>query len=173
MRSIDIHAHITPENCLKAMREGTGFHALSAQQVARRFQGYTPRGMWTPEERIQDMDSLGVDIHILSTHSFLYCYDADLDPVVAMDRECNDYVAGLTRQYPDRFSGLANLPMQDVAASVAELERSVTELGLKGAMIGDHINGKTYDSPDFFPLWAAAEQLGAVMLIHQDGPHRG
>jgi aminocarboxymuconate-semialdehyde decarboxylase len=87
-----------------------------------------------------------------------------------MDRECNDYVAGLTGQYPDRFSGLANLPMQDMAASVAELERSVKNLGLKGAMIGDNVNGKTYDNPEFFPLWEAAEQLGAVMLIHQDGP---
>ena len=170
MRSIDIHAHITPENCLSAMRRGQGYYALSRQSVAARFADYTPRGMWSPEERIKDMDSLGVDIHILSTHSFLYCYDGDLDTVVAMDRECNDYVAGLTRQYPDRFAGLANLPMQDVAASVAELERSVVDLGLKGAMIGDNVNGKTYDDPEFFPLWAAAEQLGAVMLIHQDGP---
>ena len=100
MRSIDIHAHITPENCLKAMREGAGYYGLSARQVASRFEGYTPRGMWTPEERIRDMDSLGVDVHILSTHSFLYSYDGYLDTVVSMDRECNDYVAGLTKQYP-------------------------------------------------------------------------
>ena len=170
MRSIDIHAHITPENCLKAMREGSGYYSLSAEQVAGRFEGYTPRGMWTPEERIKDMDSLGVDVHILSTHSFLYSYDGDVDLVSRMDRECNDYVAQLTGDHPTRFAGLANLPMQDVRASVAELERSMTELGLQGAMIGDNVNGKTYDDPEFFPLWAAAEQLGAVMLIHQDGP---
>jgi aminocarboxymuconate-semialdehyde decarboxylase len=60
--------------------------------------------------------------------------------------------------------------MQDVRAAVAELERSVTQLGLKGAMIGDHVNGKTYDEPEFYPLWQAAERLGAVLLIHQDGP---
>ncbi|HZA24955.1 MAG TPA: amidohydrolase family protein, partial [Dehalococcoidia bacterium] len=86
------------------------------------------------------------------------------------DRECNDYVTQLTRDYPQLFAGLANLPMQDVRASVAELERSVTQLGLKGAMIGDHVNGKTYDEPEFEPLWQAAEQLGALLLIHQDGP---
>ena len=170
MRSIDIHAHITPENCLNAMRQGQGYYALTPQSVAARYADYTPRGMWSPAERIKDMDSLGVDLHILSTHSFLYCYDADLATVVAMDQECNNYVAQLTRDHPDRFAGLANLPMQDVAASVAELERSVVDLGLKGAMIGDNVNGKTYDDPEFFPLWAAAEQLGAVMLIHQDGP---
>ena len=170
MRSIDIHAHITPEGCLEAMREGTGWHSLSPQQVARRYEGYTPRGMWGPEERLKDMDSLGVDVHVLSTHSFMYCYDGDAAAVATMDRECNDYVSQLTKGYPQRFAGLANLPMQDVRASVAELERSVTQLGLKGAMIGDHVNGKTYDEPEFEPLWQAAEQLGALLLIHQDGP---
>ena len=97
------------------------------------------------------MDSLGVDVHILSTHSFLYSYDGEVDLVSRMDRECNDYVAQLTRDYPTRFAGLANLPMQDVRASVAELERSMTELGLQGAMIGDNVNGKTYDDPELFP----------------------
>ena len=170
MRSIDIHAHITPESCLDAMRQGNGWHSLTAQQMGRRYQGYTPRGMWGPEERLKDMDSLGVELHILSTHSFLYCYEGDAEAVAKMDRECNDYVHQLTLDHPTRFAGLANLPMQDVRASVAELERSMTQLGLKGAMIGDHVNGKTYDDPEFHPLWAAAEQLGAVMLIHQDGP---
>ena len=86
MRSIDIHAHITPEGCLDAMRQGTGWHSLSAEQVARRYNGYTPRGMWGPEDRIKDMDSLGVDVHILSTHSFMYCYDGDAAAVTTMDR---------------------------------------------------------------------------------------
>jgi aminocarboxymuconate-semialdehyde decarboxylase len=126
--------------------------------------------MWTPEERLKDMDSLGVEVHILSSHSFMYCYDGDVAVVAKMDRECNDYVARLTKEYPQRFAGLANLPMQDVRAAVTELERCVTQLGLKGAMIGDHVNGKTYDEPEFYPLWQAAEQLGAVMLVHQDGP---
>ena len=170
MRSIDIHAHITPESCLDAMRQGIGWHSLTAQQVARRYQGYTPRGMWGPDERLKDMDSLGVELHILSTHSFMYCYDGDAEAVAKMDRECNDYVHQMTVDHPTRFAGLANLPMQNVRASVTELERSVTQLGLKGAMIGDHVNGKTYDDPEFHPLWAAAEQLGAMMLIHQDGP---
>ena len=170
MRSIDIHAHITPENCLRAMENNNGWHCLSSQQISRRYQGYTPRGMWNPDDRIKDMDSLGVDMHVLSTHSFLYAYECDPSDVLKMDQECNEYVSQLTKSHPTRFSGLANLPMQDVKASVAELERCVNVLGLKGAMIGDHVNGLTYDDPRFHPLWEAAEALGAVMLIHQDGP---
>ena len=126
--------------------------------------------MWNPEDRIKDMDSLGVDVHVLSTHSFLYAYECDAQQVLTMDKECNEYVSQLTKDYPTRFSGLANLPMQDVRLAAKELERSVTKLGLKGAMIGDHVNGITYDDPMFYPLWETAEQLGAVMLIHQDGP---
>lgn len=77
-----------------------------------------------------------------------------------MDIECNDSVSQLTKDHPDRFASLANLPMQDVRASVAELERSCTQLGLKGAMIGDHVNGKTYDDPEFFPCGKPLSSLG-------------
>ncbi|MCH8184574.1 MAG: amidohydrolase family protein [Chloroflexi bacterium] len=80
-----------------------------------------------------------------------------------ISREANDHVSQLTKDHPTHFAGLANLPMRDVRAAVAELERSITELGLKGAMIGDHVNGKTYDDPEFLPIWKTAEELGAVM----------
>jgi aminocarboxymuconate-semialdehyde decarboxylase len=116
------------------------------------------------------MDSLGVDVQVLSTNAFFYSYDRDAATVSAMARECNDYVAQLARDYPDRFSGFCTLPMQDITAAIAELERGVVQLGLKGAMIGDHVNGRTYDEPDFLPFWQAVEHLGAVMLVHQGGP---
>ena len=129
---------------------------------------YNPRTTWTPQERIADMNSLGVDVQVLSTNASFYNYDMDASVVAAMARDCNDYVAQLTKDHPDRFSGFATLPMQDVAASVAELERSMN-MGLKGAMIGDQVNGKTFDEPEFMPLWKSAEASGAVMLIHQGG----
>ena len=168
MRTIDFHAHISPEACFEAMRQDKSWHGISPDEI---FNGhkYNPRTMWTPEQRMDDMDSLGVDVQVLSTGAFFYFYDRDAAQVTSMDRECNNYVSQLTREHPTRFAGLAKLPMQDVRASVAELERSVTQLGLKGAMIGDHVNGKTYDDPGFLPLWQAAEQLGAVIFIHQGG----
>ena len=166
MRTIDIHAHITPEGFVKAYQTGSTWHGMSAGAVSNI--RYNPRTTWTPEERIADMNSLGVDVQILSTNAFFYNYDKDASVVTAMDRECNDYVAQLVKDYPDRFAGFANLPMQDVSAAVAELERSMN-LGLKGAMIGDQVNGKTFDEPEFMPLWKAAEASGAVMLIHQGG----
>ena len=115
------------------------------------------------------MDSLGVDVQVLSTNAVLYNYDKDAEATANMARDCNDYAARLASDRPDRFAGLATLPMQDVPAAIAELERGVTQLGLKGAMIGDHVNGWTFDDPYFLPFWKAAESLGALILIHQGG----
>ena len=168
VRIVDIHAHISPDGLLDAMAKGRDWHGIPAAELLPTHQ-YTPRTMWSPEERLREMDGLGVDVHVLSTNSFLYFYERDPAATTAMARECNEYVARLTREHPDRFAGFATLPMQDVAASIAELERAVGTLGLKGAMIGDHVNGATYDDPTFLPLWKAAEASGAVIFVHQSG----
>ncbi len=167
MRTIDIHAHISPEAFVRAMDAGEDWHGITGHAVAAH--RHNPRTVWSPEQRLADMDSLGVDVHVLSTNAVFYNYDKDAQKTLAMARDCNDYVAQLVKERPDRFAGLATLPLQDVRASVTELERSITELGLKGAMIGDQVNGRTFDDPVFHPLWQAAEQLGAVFLIHQGG----
>jgi aminocarboxymuconate-semialdehyde decarboxylase len=82
-------------------------------------------------------------------------------------RECNDEIAEMTVTHPDRFLGLATVPMQDVGRAIEEMRRSVIDLRLRGIMIGDHVNGRTYDHPEFRPFWAAAEELGAVIFFHQ------
>jgi aminocarboxymuconate-semialdehyde decarboxylase len=128
-----------------------------------------PRNSWTPEQRMADMNSLGVDVHVVSTVAAFYYYDRDAEMIAAMHRECNDEVHQMTMDYPDRFRGFAQIPMQNVKAAIDELERSVTQLGLVGAMIDDNVNGRTYDEPEFLPLWRAAEQMGALMFIHQGG----
>ena len=75
----------------------------------------------------------------------------------------------MTLDYPERLAGLATIPMQDAGAAIAELDRAVNQLGMKGAMIGDQVNGKTFDEPEFLPIWQAAEQMGALIFIHQGG----
>jgi aminocarboxymuconate-semialdehyde decarboxylase len=164
MRSIDIHAHLTPQCFLHAMAAGKLWHGIKPGTVR-----VNPRGTWNPEQRIADMNSLGVDVHVVSTGAGFYYYDRDAETVAAMHRECNDEVHQMTMDYPDRFKGFAQIPMQNVKAAIDELERSVTQLGLVGAMIDDKVNGQTYDEPAFLPLWRAAEQMGALMFIHRGG----
>ena len=167
MRTIDIHAHISPEGYVNATAKGESWHGMTADALS--IHRNNPKTSWNPEERLADMNSLGVDVQVLSTNAYFYNYDKDAKVVAAMDVEANDYVAQLTKDHPDRFAGFCNLPMQDVKAATAELERGVTKLGLKGAMIGDHVNFKNFDEKGFLPFWKAAEQLGAVILVHQGG----
>ena len=173
MRTIDIHAHISPESYINVVAKGESWHGITAEPRVTNdnlsIHRNNPKTSWTPEERLADMNSLGVDVQVLSTNSYFYRYDEDPKVVAAMDIEANDYVAQLVKDHPDRFAGFCNLPMQDVKAAIAELERGVTKLGLKGAMVGDQVNGKNYDEKEFLPFWKAAEQLGAVILIHQGG----
>jgi predicted TIM-barrel fold metal-dependent hydrolase len=77
----------------------------------------------------------------------------------AIAQACNSEVRQMTIDYLARFAGLATLPMLDIPTAIAELERAVVQLGLKGAMINDHVNGRTFDEPEFLPFWKAAEQL--------------
>ena len=91
-----------------------------------------------------------------------------LDPVegLGLAREVNDEISSMTRRWPDRFAGLATLPVQDVDVAIGELQRAVTELGLKGAALDTVVNASNWDEELFLPLFKAAEQLGALLFYH-------
>jgi aminocarboxymuconate-semialdehyde decarboxylase len=178
MRSIDIHAHLTPQCFWHATENGGNWHGLRRERDGRgyecaivggRSQALPPRAKWTPEERLADMDSLGVDVHVVSPYVGFYNYHLEAAVAQATARETNDEIAAMARTWPQRFAGLGTLPMQDVKASVAELERCMVALGLKGVEINDHVNGRTLDEPEFRPFWKAAEALGALVFFHQGG----
>ena len=178
MRSIDFHAHLTPQGFWRATAENGDWHGLKRERDARgreilvagdRRGQLPPKSSWTPEQRLSDMDSLGVDVHVVSPYSGFYNYEMDTERTTATSRESNDEISQMMKSWPDRFQGLATLPMQDVPAAVAELERVMVQLGFKGAVIDDKINGKLPDEAEFRPFWKAAEQLGAVIMFHQGG----
>jgi len=178
MRSIDVHAHLTPQCFWQATEKGGDWHTLKREKDERgqeiaiiggRRQVLPPRAKWTPEERLADMDSLGVDVHVVSPYVGFYNYQLDTQIAAATARATNDEIGAMTRAWPTRFAGLGTLPMQDVKTSIAELERCMTQLGLKGAEINDHVNGRTLDEAEFRPFWKAAEELGALIFFHQGG----
>jgi aminocarboxymuconate-semialdehyde decarboxylase len=178
MRSIDIHAHLTPQCFWKATENGGAWHTITREQDARgqevalvggHRQILPPRARWTPEERLADMDSLGVDVHVVSPYVGFYNYELPVEAARATAQAINDEIADMARTRPERFAGLGTLPMQDVKAAIAELERCMVKLGLKGAEINDHINGRTLEEPEFRPFWKAAEQMGACIFFHQAG----
>ena len=178
MRSIDVHAHLTPQCFWQATEKGADWHSLRREKdergqecaiVGDRRQVLPPRAKWTPEERLADMDSLGVDVHVVSPYVGFYNYHLDAKVAAATARATNDEIGSMTKAWPTRFAGLGTLPMQDVRGAITELERCMTQLGLKGAEINDHVNGRTLDEAEFRPFWKAADQLGALIFFHQGG----
>jgi aminocarboxymuconate-semialdehyde decarboxylase len=148
MRSIDIHAHVTPQCFWRATENGGEWHTLRRERDARggevavvggRRQSLPPRARWTPEERLADMDSLGVDVHVVSPYVGFYNYQLDSAVAAATSRATNDEIAGMVKGWPQRFAGLGTLPMQDVKTAVGELERCMTQLSLKGVEINEHV----------------------------------
>jgi aminocarboxymuconate-semialdehyde decarboxylase len=178
MRSIDIHAHLTPQSFWRATENGGDWHTIKREKDARGVevalvgknrQPLPPRARWTPEERLADMDSLGVEVHVVSPYVGFYNYQLDTALAVATSRAINDEISGMTRTWPKRFAGLGTVPMQDVKAAISELERGMTQLGLKGVEINDHVNGRTFDEPEFRPFFKAAAEMGALIFFHQAG----
>ena len=72
----------------------------------------------------------------------------------------------IVNDYPGRFLGLGTLPMQDSKLAVKELERCIKDLKLSGIEIGSHVNDWNLDNENLFPVYEAAEELGAAIFVH-------
>jgi 2,3-dihydroxybenzoate decarboxylase len=119
--------------------------------------------------RIEDMDATGIDVQILSlTSPGVQIFDAPTG--VALARAANDELAAAIAANPTRFAGLAAIAPQDPAAAAAELDRGVTKLGLKGAIVNSHTQGEYLDDAKFWDIFAAAESLDVPVYIHPNTP---
>lgn len=175
MRSIDIHAHLMPQCLWQAVDAGREWYGVRYEpgeglghtvRRGKRSPVQSPKLRFTPEERLRDMDAQGVDVQVVSIHTPFFGYDLEPAQGRQMARQVNDEIAAMTRQWPQRFAGLATLPVQDVGAAVEELDRAVHVLGLKGAELDTVVNGHNWDEPRFLPLFKAAEAMGAVLFFH-------
>ena len=110
---------------------------------------------------------MGVDVHVLTSNTGFFKYDLDAALTREIARECNEELAEMMRAHPDRFMGLASIPLQDVPMAIDVMDHAMNEMGFRGITIGDHVNGVTFDDPRFYPFWKAVEELGAVVFFHQ------
>jgi aminocarboxymuconate-semialdehyde decarboxylase len=109
--------------------------------------------------QIEDMDRTGIDISVLSC---ILGWDTTLDNC----RLLNDATARAQKSYPERFVGLAHVPPLGGDAALAELERAIGELGLKGVTISSQTNGLSLDAKEFTPFYETARQLGVSIFVH-------
>ena len=117
------------------------------------------------ESRLRDMDETGIDKQILAlTAPGTQVFDTQTAKWVA--ELTNDRLAEAVAAHPDRYAALAAVGFEDSASAVAELDRAVNKLGLKGLILNSHIKGRYIDHPDFFPILEAAADLDVPVYLH-------
>lgn len=116
--------------------------------------------------RLAEMDAHGIDVQVLSYNSPGVQLESDPARAVRIAQQMNDYLAERVRAHPDRFAGFATLPLQDPQAAADELERTVTQLGFKGAMVHGHTNGAYLDERRFWVVWERAVTLDVPIYLH-------
>jgi aminocarboxymuconate-semialdehyde decarboxylase len=126
-----------------------------------------------PEARIEQMDALGVDVQVLSVLPPLFRYELPTAVAVPAARDINEDIADLCHAWPDRFLGLATLPLQDTRAALAELDRAMDELGLIGVEIGTYVGDRNLDDPDLLPIFEALAARKAFVFCHPSHPRGG
>jgi aminocarboxymuconate-semialdehyde decarboxylase len=168
---IDVHAHIVDRDYVEAL---TRLRGLTAERTADgktllRRDGYTVAwsrpDMFDIDHRLRDMDRKRIDVRILSL-STPNVYPWGGAAQVAMARQANDALARLCRAHPDRFVGLASLPLADTEAALAELGRAVDELGMKGVVIGSNVDGMAMNDARMEPVWARIDALRLPVFEH-------
>jgi aminocarboxymuconate-semialdehyde decarboxylase len=172
---IDIHTHIIPENW-PDLRERYGYGGFirlehhspcrARMMVDDDFFREVHSNCWDPVTRITDCDKTGVRIQALSTIPVMFSYWAKPADTHDLSRILNDHLADVCRRFPDRFVGLATLPMQNPDLAIRELERCMNELNLAGVQIGSHINDWNLSEPALFPIFNRCAELGAAVFVH-------
>ena len=121
-------------------------------------------------ERIRQMDAAGIDVQVLSHVQPGVQFIEDAVTAIRLSREINDWLGEVVKTFPTRFAGFAMLPTQSPKDAAEELERTVTHLGFKGALINGHTNGRYLDDESFSVLLERAQALEVPIYIHPTDP---
>ncbi len=175
---IDIHCHIFPQEYIDLIeREGARFGVSiftdDNGELRASLKGETQpplKPFMEPNVRLAKMKEMGLDMNVLSFSSRPGVYWADEALGEELAQEANNGYARIIKEYPEKFSGLATLPAQDISRSVKELERGVTKLGLKGGFMGTNVNGRYLDDESFMPIYEAAASLKVPIIVHPFNP---
>ena len=177
-RIIDFEAHVQPPEYVKEVEQYDGYPKYGNDSRGR-FTWYVTPKIFEVRDRLRDkladvktrlgeMERAGIEMQVL-TLTFPNCeaYPADLG--IKLARMSNDHIAQMIRQHPDHFTGLANLPLQDIEAALAELDR-VKGSGIRGINIFSNVRGKYVDAEEYWPIYERAQKLRFPIFLHPGVP---
>lgn len=178
MLKIDMHSHILPREWpdLNAKFNTTSFPTIhhdtgrddgkaEIHKDGQFFRAVDPLA-WDIEQRIADYGAKGVQVQVACTVPVMFSYHAKDEHALYLSQFLNEHLGEQCRAHPRNLIGLGTLPLQAPERAARELERCVTELGLRGVQIGSHINDWNLNDPALDPVFAAASDLGAAILVH-------
>jgi len=172
---IDFHNHFYPPEYVEAIQKGPSNVKVTFDEDNNPLLHYPgDYNILVPEHRDIDFreDALrkeGIDMQIL-TFTTPGTQIEIPERSVELARIVNNNFAKIKKDRSSRFTALATLPMNDVDASINELERAFGELGFKGVMVYSNINGIALSDQRFWPLYRKANDLNAVIYIHPNFP---
>jgi aminocarboxymuconate-semialdehyde decarboxylase len=172
MQTIDIHAHWYPEEWLKLFAKDGPKEGATLERTAT---GYTVRterivNSFTDEFvsldlRLQGMRRQGVDLQALSLTAPMVNW-ASGGLGLALAQAYNDAASVAHQRHPDKFVGLAILPMQAPDLALKELARCAKLPGMRGIYVATNVNGADLDEKRFWDIYARTEELGWTMYLH-------
>ena len=172
---VDFHNHFYPQSYLDELKRGKGYASLKTDTQGRLLIEYT--GDYNVvvgphvnlEDRVKAMDKVGIDVQVLSlTTPGVERETAERG--IRLARAANDEFCNTSEKYPDRFTALAALPLQEPEAAAMELERADKDCGLPGATVFSNANGRALDSPELMPVFEKAVKLDIPLFIHPTSP---
>lgn len=156
IKTVDVHSHCLFHDAVNLMGD-------EARSVFVPVNGAENQYM-VVADRLKQMDAMAIDMEVLSINPFWY--RKDRDTAAAIVKMQNEKLAELCASQPERFAAFASLALQFPDLAVQQLDDAVRKLGLRGAQIGGSVAGEDFADPKFHPVWAKAEELGAVLFIH-------
>ena len=177
--AIDIHHHYVPEQVIgEAKRHGRTLGiALSEDKdgtIRFSFNGGPKyplqRGLTDVQPRLEMMEEGRIALAALDPSTQLLGYDLKGEQAESWCRVYNECVNEFLNKYPERFTAMAAVPIQEPARAANVLEHAVAQLGFRGAYIATNVNHRYYDSDEFDPFWAKAQELNVLVFMHPDNP---
>jgi aminocarboxymuconate-semialdehyde decarboxylase len=173
---IDVHCHVhyppadeMVKDAFARDREPSVRFANALTRATNQKQAENVRVCLTSvEQRLQDMDAMGVDVQAISCSPFQFMYALDPELGRKTARAINENLASIVSRHPDRFVALANVPLQAPDAAAEELEYTVKHLGFRGVEIGTNVAGQEISrGRDAF--WAKVQALDVMVFLHPNG----
>jgi len=181
--TVDVHCHVLtaeverlvsgrPEKQAEAAAQLRMYGAESVEYNRTLFAGLMPE-LTDVNERLRRMDTMGVDIQVISPSPNQYYYWADFDLAKQIVAVQNEHITSVCAGHPDRLRGLGNVALQHPELSVQQLTDCVRKYRLHGVEISSAVNGLELSDARFERFWAKAEELGCLVFIHPLGTSLG